>query len=127
MDYPWTVLRVARDQGEGSASSTGPWTVAWKWHPTDPVLVLSSRILQHLASSKPDNSIGLRMGAQQEDVTWIKVAASAHRIKEDINKRVKSDTQPPEFACRVLTKEELDRWKIETEMVRIASESGNTG
>lgn len=127
MDYPWTVLRVARDQGEGSASSTGPWTVAWKWSLTDTVLALSSRILQHLASSKPDNSIGLRMDAQQEDVMWIKVVASAHRIKEDIQKRISADVRPPSFECRVLTKEELDRWKIETEMARIASESGNTG
>jgi hypothetical protein len=67
------------------------------------------------------------MDAQQEEVMWIKVAASAHRVKDDINQRVKYDTRPPEFECRVLTKEELDRWKIETEMARIASESGNTG
>lgn len=124
--YPWTVMQKTKSQDEGGESDVGPWIVAWRWHVWGSVLVLSDRILGHLASTGDSNSIGLHMDAQLENPHLFKNKASAARMRDDVLKRVlKNPQRTSEFYCKVVTKEGLDRWKIEGKLEQIASESGN--
>lgn len=125
MDYPWTVLRVGRSQDEGGANAPGPWVVAWHIGTGYPVLVLSERLLQHVARNT-DGIIGFRMDAQSEPPYLFKSWNSAVTMKNDLRQRFdKAAWSIP--VIRALTLEELDRWKLEVELLRIASEAENGG
>jgi hypothetical protein len=125
--YPWTILQKVRSQDEGGDQSVGPWHVVWKWRPGAPILVLSDRLLQHLASSGVDNSIGLYMDAQRENSHAFKNVNSALRLRDDVRKRAVKHAAYDAvlFDCRVVTQAELDKWTIECALEQIASESGN--
>lgn len=128
--YPWTVMQKTLSQDEGGSNAPGPWIVAWCYGLRFPILVLSERLLGRLSEPSQETKdkvpIGVYMSAQQELPFMFKQWNSAVRIKDDLLRRTKQDVRwTPEFEAKVLTLEELDRWKIESELRRIASESGN--
>lgn len=127
--YPWTVMQKTRSQDEGGSNAHGPWIVAWCWGPKHPILVLSERLLARLSDPTPEGAekspIGVYMDGQVEQPFLFKQWNSAVRIKDDTLRRTRQDYRwTPEFEIKVLTLEELDRWKIESELRQIASESG---
>lgn len=131
--YPWTVMQKTRSQDEGGDESVGPWIVAWRWRPGWQILVLSKRLLANFASEGPGfgigaekkSAIGLFMDAQVEDPHKFTNRTSALRIRDDVKERALNHRKwSAAFECRVLTKTELDRWNIEAELEKTASESG---
>jgi hypothetical protein len=129
--YPWTVMQKTRDQNEGGDRTIGPWIVAWRFNPGQPILVMSERILANLAAPSASVSedggkpIGLYMDAQQEHPFLFKNLDSAVRICREVGGRLfKHPRWSTKFDCKTVTKEELDKWKIENELEQIASESG---